>query len=89
MYESNDGKVCTKDQTFKVRGKTLEILEWDMLFDYEIESLNSDTLKFKIDRTPSYFWTESNLNDEKIKNELEEIKQNGITITLMKIKNGG
>ena len=89
VYESNDGKICTKDQTFKVRGKTLEILEWDMLFDYEIESLNSDTLKFKIDRTPDYFWTESNLNDEEIKNELEEIKQNGITITLIKIKNGG
>lgn len=89
VYESLNGKVCTKDQTFKVRGKKLEILEWDMLFDYEIETLNSDTLKFKIDRTPNYFWTESNLNNKNIQKKLEEIKNKGIIVTLIKIKNGG
>jgi hypothetical protein len=89
VYETVNGKICTKDQTFKVQGKKLEILEWDMIFDYEILELTSETLKLKIEQTPSYFWTESNLNDEKIKKELEEIKENGIIITLEKIKNGG
>jgi hypothetical protein len=89
VFESLDGKKCTKDQTYKVRGNKLGILEWDMAFDYEIMKLSTDTLELKIDRTPSYFWSESNLNDEKIKKELEKIKQNGIIISLEKIKNGG
>ena len=89
VYETVNGKTCTKDQTFKVRGKKLVILEWDMVFEYNILELTSETLKLKIKRAPSYYWTESNLNDEKIKKELEEIKENGITITLKKIKNGG
>lgn len=89
VFESVGGKKCTKDQTYNVRGNKLGILEWDMAFDYEIVKLSSDTLKLKIDRTPKYFWTESNLNDEKIEKKLEEIKQNGIMITLEKIKNGG
>jgi|TARA_B110000240_G_C13287335_1_gene362722 hypothetical protein len=89
VYETINGKTCTKNQTFKVRGKKLEIFEWDMIFDYEIMELTAESLKLKIKRTPSYYWTESNLNDEKIKTELEEIKENGIIITLEKIKNGG
>ena len=89
VHETVNGKTCTKDQTFKVRGKKLMILEWDMVFEYNILELTSETLKLKIKRAPSYYWTESNLNDEKIKKELEEIKKNGITITLKKIKNGG
>ena len=89
VYETINGKTCTKDQTFKVRGKKLEILEWDMIFDYQIVELTAERLKLKIKRTPSYFWTESNLNDEKIKMELEKIKENGIIITLEKIINGG
>jgi hypothetical protein len=89
VFESLDGKKCTKDQTFKVRGKKLGILEWDMAFEYEIMELTVESMKLKIKRTPSYYWTESNLNDEKIKTELEEIKENGIILTLEKIKNGG
>jgi hypothetical protein len=89
VYEKVNGKICTKDQTFRVRGKKLRILEWDMIFEYDILELTSETLELKIKRAPSYYWTESNLNDEKIKKELEEIKENGIILTFEKIKNGG
>jgi hypothetical protein len=89
VYEKVNGKICTKDQTFRVRGKKLRILEWDMIFEYDILELTSETLELKIKRAPSYYWTESNLNDEKIKKELEEIKENGIILKLEKIKNVG
>ena len=89
VYEKLNGKSCTKDQTFKVRGKKLVIIGWDMIFEYDIVELNTETLKLKIKRTPSYFWTESNLNDEEITKKLDEIKESGIILTLEKIKNGG
>ncbi len=89
VYKSPKGKACTKDQTFKVRGKKLEILEWDMIFDYEIMKLTSDTLELKIKRIPSYFLAEGILNALNFEKKLKEIKENGIIITLENIKNGG
>ena len=50
VFESLDGKKCTKDQTFKVRGKKLGILEWDMAFEYEIMELTAESLKLKISK---------------------------------------
>ena len=89
VYETIDGKICTKDQTFNVRGKKLVILEWDMVFEYQIAELTTESLKLKMKRTPSYFWTESNLNDEKTMKRAEEIRRKGIIITMEKIKNSG
>jgi hypothetical protein len=89
VYEKLEGKTCTKDQTYKVRGMKLVILEWDVAFEYEIKKLTSDTLQIKIERTPSYFWTETDLSDRIVKEKLEDIKENGIIVTLERIKNGG
>lgn len=86
VYEELEGELCTKDQSYNVKDGKLNIIEWDMLFSYEIRTLNSDTLILNIDRTPTYFWTEANLNDSKIKEILQDIKENGITITLTKFK---
>jgi len=60
-----------------------------MLFEYQIVELTTEILKLKMKRTPSYFWTESNLNDEKTMKRAEEIRRKGIIITMEKIKNGG
>ena len=89
IYDSLNGKTCTENQTFKVQGNKLGIVESDMAFDYKIEKLTSDSLQLRIKRIPNYFWTEANLNDQEIKEKLEEMKENGILVTLENIKNGG
>jgi hypothetical protein len=74
VYEAENSETCTKDQTFKVIGTKLQIIEWDMVFDYEIQILNNDTLKFKIDRIPNNFWSQPNLNDSIVSEKIKEFK---------------
>lgn len=86
VYDKLNGEICTKDQVYKIVGEELSILEWDMVFAYDIRKLTSDTLIFTIERIPSYFWDNANLNDSIIHKNIKHIEENGITITLKKIE---
>ena len=86
VYETEQSNSCTKDQTFKVLGSTLQIIEWDMVFDYDILMLTRDSLMLKTDRIPSEFWTNAHPNDSILQAKIKAFKETGIQFTLRKME---
>ena len=82
---------CNAQQNFELDSNYIRMQEWDMLFNYEIIKLNSDSLSFKIRRIPSYVFEDS--LEVVIKSEIQptdqnfytRIKKEGIVVNLMKI----
>ena len=48
VYEKLGIDNCNQDQTYKVVGSTISMLEGDMFFDYKIIRLTKDTLKIDV-----------------------------------------
>ena len=92
VYE-NDKKRrnCNQDQIFWIKDNDIIVFEYDFGFPYEIIKLTSDSLQIKTDRIPTYLYDNpTNQNDiDSITVKMEFINENGIIITMEKIKNVG
>lgn len=80
VYEKEKGKKCTTQQQYSIYQENLKMIEGDMVFMYEIKSLTSDTLKLRISALPDYFNNKPNQTEK----NLEQIKKDGVLLTLIK-----
>jgi len=90
VFNKGEKSNCNQEQYFELDSNIIRIQEWDMLFNYEIEELNSDSLVFVIKRIPSYIFEDSldiviesgiKIDDP---NFYSRIKKEGIKIELAK-----
>lgn len=90
VVDSKTGAYCNTEisQSYHVKGNVLKMSECDMLFEYKIQKLNSDTLVLRIDRIPEHYYTDTIQNEIKMENELREISTNGINVTFVRLKRG-
>jgi len=88
VYENNESDFFSS-VSYRIDGQKLVMVDFDMVFEYEIENLTSDSLKLNIKNIPSYFWTDKNLSDQKVQDKIAELQKNGVIIELERIINGG
>ena len=90
VYNKGEKESCNDEQYFELDSTQIVIQEWDMIFNYEINKLSTDTLIFKINRIPSYMFEDS--LDVKIRSKINiddpsfyrRIKTEGIIVELVK-----
>ena len=90
IWDSTTGDYCNLELTqyFFFNGKTVRISEYDMIFDYQVNLLTRDSLILRINSIPERFMTEAMELGEMRDKEIQEIYENGILVTLTRIKNG-
>ncbi|WP_053975902.1 hypothetical protein [Mangrovimonas xylaniphaga] len=88
VYEKNKSDFFSS-VTYRIDEKKLIMVDLDMVFEYGIESLTTDSLKLKIKKIPTYFWTDENLSDQKVQDKIAQLQKGGVLLELEKIKNGG
>jgi hypothetical protein len=90
VWDSNTGDYCNLElsQYFSFKENTLHITEYDMIFNYQVNLLTQDSLILKINSIPQRFITEAMELGEMRDKEVLEIYENGILVTLTRIKNG-
>ena len=88
VYETNKSEFFSS-VSYRIDGQKLVMIDLDMVFNYGIENLTSDSLKLNIRKIPTYFWTDENLSDQKVKDKVSELQKSGVILELIKIKNGG
>lgn len=71
---------CNGEQTYKMRGKQLQIVEDDMIFDYVVPKLTVDSLVLIIKHIPIDMLRNMDISE----NQLQHIKKNGFQLTLLK-----
>jgi hypothetical protein len=78
---------CNRDlpQRYFVKDSIIKFMEWDMMFDYTLLRLTSDSLKFRINRIPSMMYVRDYLDTADHKREVEFYKKNGIVVSLVRI----
>jgi hypothetical protein len=78
---------CNRDwpQRYFMVDSTIRIREFDMLFEYKLLRLTSDSLRFRIEETPSMFYLREDIDSEEWKKELEFYKKNGVVVSLVRI----
>lgn len=76
---ANDTENCNQKQTYKLYENKINILEDDMLFDYEIIKKSKDTLIIKPLHLPNSMW-----NRAKSKNEMDSLAKYHFKIYLKK-----
>ena len=83
VYTSeNDKKNCNETQSYRVEKNKIVILEFDMLFEYEIISKSNNELKLRITHFPNSMYDKIKLTET----ELENVRKNGFKISLSKEK---
>ena len=83
VYTSeNDKKNCNETQSYRVEKNKIVILEYDMLFEYEIISKSNSELKLRITHFPNSMYDKIKLTET----ELENVRKNGFKISLSKEK---
>ena len=81
VYTSENDKLnCNQTQSYRVEKNKIVILEYDMLFDYEIISKSNNELKLRITHFPNSMFDKIKLS----KTELENVRKNGFKISLSK-----
>lgn len=88
VYENNKSDFFSS-VSYRIDGQKLVMVDLDMVFEYGIENLTSDSLKLKIKKIPTYFWTDENLSDQRVQDKIAELQKSGVILELEKIKNGG
>lgn len=59
VFNKGENKNCNGEQYFELDSNLITIQEWDMIFNYEIKKLESDSLIFVIRRMPSFIFEDS------------------------------
>lgn len=89
VYENEKAKHnCNDYQIFWIDGNELVVFEYDVGFPYEIIKLTSDSLQVKCDNIPDYLFSEEKTQtvSDFESDEINFIRENGIIITMKKIK---
>lgn len=84
VYPSESEERCNESQSYLNNGKNIEVFESDMVFRYKIQLLTEDSLRLVTRHVPTCFWTKLNLSEEKNQQKLNEIRKEGISLTLLK-----
>ena len=89
VYENEKNKHnCNDYQIFWIEKNELIVFEYDVGFPYEIIKLTNDSLQVKSDNIPNYLFSGEKIqtvSDYK-SDEIKFIQENGIVITMKKIK---
>ncbi|NVK03906.1 MAG: hypothetical protein HWD92_03750 [Flavobacteriia bacterium] len=86
VYASPGDTNCNQSQSYAIDERRIEMLEYDMLWNYDILKLSNDSLKFRINRIPNSFWTTQGLSDSAMYARMMELRDEGIVVTLAKLR---
>lgn len=84
VYNNGDSKNCNGEQFYELDSNLIQIQEWDMLFNYELEKLVSDTMIFRIRRIPSHIYETENISTILSSPIYQGLIDDGIKVTLVK-----
>lgn len=86
VYPKNQQAHCNDNQSYSITSTQIEILEFDMIFFYDLIELNSETLKIKINRVPKYVYEDSFTPPGNDPDFLNKLRKEGILLSLKKVK---
>lgn len=84
VYNNGNTENCNGEQFYELDSNFIQIQEWDMLFNYELEKLVSDTMIFRIRRIPSHIYETENINTILSSSIYQGLITDGIKVTLVK-----